>query len=92
MMINRAEALAIGGVEGIAILDFLPTGELAYGTFQTAVAMKLDVEQLGIFQFIGHIIVYAIYCQLHIDALHHLVLPVYHSYCCNVLSFLYGQQ
>ena len=44
MMIYRAEALAIGGVEGIAILDFLPTGELAYGTFQTAVAMKLDVE------------------------------------------------
>ena len=92
MMINRAEALAIGGVEGIAILDFLPTGELAYGTFQTAVAMKLDVEQLGIFQFVGHIVIYAIYCQFHVDSLCHLVFPVQYGYCCNVLSFLYGQQ
>ena len=90
MMINRAEALAIGGVEGVAIFDFLPTGKLAYGTFQSAIAMKLDVEQLGIFQFVGHIIVYAIYCQLHIDALRHLVFTVQYGYCRNVLSLLYG--
>ena len=89
MMIYWAEALAISGIEGIAILDFFPTGELTYGTFQSTIAMKLDVEQLGILQFVGHIVIHAIYCQLYIDALCHLVFPVHHSYSRNVFSLLY---
>ena len=44
MVILRAEALAVLGVEGVALLHLLPAQEVLHGSGEAAVAVEEDVE------------------------------------------------
>ena len=83
VMILWTELLAVGSVEGVALLHLLPAHVALHGTRSAAVAVERDVEEEGVgrggfcvesSQVEGHIVVHLVDSQFGVERLHLLTI------------------
>ena len=76
VVVDRTEVLAVRGVESVGILHLSPASKLTHSALLAAVSVEFDIQQASTLQFVRHIIVYAVNGQLHVEALHHIIMVV----------------